>query len=155
MGIKRKMKIHKNIVCYFSSILCLIIGIPAQAIDKWEHNDWACFIEPFDLKPENRVNILGSLDAAWVLHVKEDGKKLINQKKLGIRTVQNIQNMRNFGFTDGTAMAIMIDTSFGFNKSTNGRKLEIKGEWHPATYYKGNTNGGFSYRCKPIELVRD
>ncbi len=149
------MKIRKKIACHVLPILLLTFGASAQAIDKWEHYDWACFVEPFDSNPENRINILGSLGAAWVLHVKEDGKKIINQKKLGIRTVQNIQNMRNFGFTDSTAVAVMIDTSFGFNKSTKGNKLEIKDEWHPATYYKGNPNGGFSYRCKPIELVRD
>jgi len=149
------MKIAHKIAHYILSIPFITISVSAQALNKWDHNDWACFIEPFDLKPENRINLLGSLDAAWVLHVKEDGKKLINQKKLGIRTIQNIQNTRNFAFTDGTAMAVVIDTNFGFNRGTNGRELEIKGDWHPATYYKGNANGGFSYRCKPIELVRD
>lgn len=52
-------------------------------------------------------------------------------------------------------MAVVIDTSFGFNRGTNGRELEIKGDWHPAIYNKGNANGGFSYRCKPVELTRD
>ena len=149
------MKKIQSTIRLIVKISLMIFCTSAMAFDKWQHKDWVCFIDPFDLNPENRINVLGSLDKAWVLHVEKNGKKLLDQKKLGIRMIKNIDNMRSFGLTDGTAMSIMIDTSFGFNKSTNGRKLEIKGEWHPATYFKGHAGGGFSYRCKPVELVRD
>ena len=52
----------------------MLISVPAQALDKWEHKDWVCYIDPFDLNPENRINILGSLGFASRLHVKKDGK---------------------------------------------------------------------------------
>ena len=142
-------KLFVNLIIFFS----VLISVPAQALDKWEYKDWVCYIDPFDLNPENRINILGSLGFASRLHVKKDGKTLLDQNKVDIKMIKNIENMRNFGFSDGTAIAVVIDTTFGFNKK-NGSKMKINGEWHPALYVRDGS-GGYSYRCKPVSLTRD
>tara|TARA_B110001450_G_scaffold186047_1_gene174082 strand:- start:691 stop:1158 length:468 start_codon:yes stop_codon:yes gene_type:complete len=143
-------KLFVNLIIFFS----VVISVPAQALDKWEHKDWVCYIDPFDLNPENRINILGSLGFASRLHVKKDGKTLLDQNNFDIKMIKNIENMRNFGFSDGTAMAVVIDTTFGFNRNKNGSKMKINGEWHPALYVRDGS-GGYSYRCKPVSVTRD
>jgi hypothetical protein len=152
--LKAEMESTKPVINCLLLIFFLVISVSSQALDKYEHKDWVCYIDPFDLNPENRINILGSLGSAMLLHVKKDGKKLLDMKTFDIKFIKNVDNMRNFGFSDGSAMAVMIDTTFGFNKSTNDRKLKINGEWHPATYFKDSA-GGYSYQCKPVELTRD
>jgi hypothetical protein len=151
-----KLKLHdetRDVMRYFLVGLLGLIAIKSYAFDVTRHNDWVCFVNPFDLSPENRINVLGSVEKVGVLQVGRDGKTLKNQRSLGLREIRNIDNTRSFGFSDGTAMAIVTDASFGFSQSAKGERLEIKDGWHPAIYYKGHSGGGFTYRCKPVQLT--
>lgn len=128
----------------------------SNAFDKYSHDDWVCFVAPFDLNPENRINVLTSMNLVGVLHVQSDGKTLVSQKKLKVRKIENIDNARTFGFNDGSAMGIIIEPDRGFNTSTpSGEKLKIEGEWHPALYFKGNSGGGVFYKCKAVEIIKN
>lgn len=136
---------------------CLVIAlmlciVPAHGLEITRHNDWVCFVDPFDLNPENRINILGSIDLIGILHVERDGKKLKGQRKLNLSSVTNADNVRVFSFSDGSTFSVVLDTSYGFNQDQSGRKLEIIDGWHPGIYLKGR--GGIMYKCKPVELER-
>ena len=134
---------------YFALVLLLSVE-PSYAVNVDTHNDWVCFVNPFDLSPENRINILGSIDLVGILHVERDGKKLKSQRKLSLRGVSNVDNHRVFSLSDGNAFSVVRDTSYGFNQDQSGRKLEIVDGWHPGIYLKGR--GGVMYKCKPVQL---
>ena len=126
----------------------------AVAVNVYTHNDWVCFVNPFDLSPENRVNILGSKDTVGILHVERDGKKLKNQRELSLRGVSNVDNQRVFSLSSGDVFSVTIETSYGFNRDQSGRKLEIVDGWYPGIYIKGRLGGGgILYKCKPVQLV--
>ena len=149
--------ISKNIVFLFMILMSNSIYIPlasASSSDMYDWNDWVCYISPFDKYPDNRVNLLGSWKQAAVLHVKSDGKTLISQDSLRITKVTKAQNTRVFSLEDGSAFSVVIETSWGFNKGTDGRELTIDGAWHPAIYIKSE-KGGMSYKCKAVTIEKE
>ena len=126
----------------------------ASSSDMYEWNDWVCYVSPFDKHPGNRINLLGSMKRAYVLHVKSDGKTLISQDSLRIVKVAKAQNTRAFSLEDGSALSVVIETSWGFNKRPDGRKLTIDGAWHPAIHIKSG-KGGIFYKCKAVTIEKD
>ena len=125
----------------------------ASSSDLYEWNDWVCYVSPFDKHPDNRINLLGSMKRAYVLHVKSDGKTLISQDSLRIVKVAKAQNTRAFSLEDGSALSVVIETSWGFNKF-NGRKMTIDGVWHPALNIKSE-KGGYLYKCKAVTVEKE
>jgi hypothetical protein len=126
----------------------------ASSSDMYEWNDWVCYVSPFDQHPDNRINLLGSMKKAYVLHVESDGKTLISQDSLRIVKVAKAQNTRAFSLEDGSALSVVIETSWGFNKRPDGRKLTIDGAWHPAIHIKSG-KGGIFYKCKAVTIEKD
>ena len=125
----------------------------ASSSDMYEWNDWVCYVSPFDQHPDNRINLLGSMKKAYVLHVESDGKTLISQDSLRIVKVTKAQNTRAFSLEDGSALSVVIETSWGFNKF-NGRKMTIDGVWHPALNIKSE-KGGYLYKCKAVTVEKE
>ena len=125
----------------------------ASSSDMYEWNDWVCYVSPFDQHPDNRINLLGSMKKAYVLHVESDGKTLISQDSLRIVKVAKAQNTRAFSLEDGSALSVVIETSWGFNKRPDGRKLTIDGAWHPAIHIKSG-KGGIFYKCKAVKVEK-
>ena len=125
----------------------------ASSSDLYEWNDWVCYVSPFDKHPDNRINLLGSMSRAYVLHVKSDGKTLISQDSLRIVKVTKAQNTRAFSLEDGSIFSVVIETSWGFNKF-NGRKMTIDGVWHPALNIKSE-KGGYLYKCKAVTVEKE
>jgi hypothetical protein len=126
----------------------------ASSSDMYEWNDWVCYVSPFDQHPDNRINLLGSMKKAYVLHVESDGKTLISQDSLRIVKVAKAQNTRAFSLEDGSALSVVIETSWGFNKRPDGRKLTIDGAWHPAIHIKSG-KGGIFYKCKAVKVEKE
>ena len=145
-------------VVFLSLFLILnSIHIPlanASSPDMYKWNDWQCYVSPFDKYPDNAINLLGSMQRAYVLHVKSDGKTLISQNSLRIVKVTKAQNTRAFSLEDGSALSVVIETSWGFNKRPDGRKLTIDGAWHPAIHIKSG-KGGIFYKCKAVTIEKD
>ena len=144
-------------VVFLSLFLILnSIHIPlanASSPDMYKWNDWQCYVSPFDKYPDNAINLLGSMQRAYVLHVKSDGKTLISQNSLRIVKVTKAQNTRAFSLEDGSMLSVVIETSWGFNKF-NGRKMTIDGVWHPALNIKSE-KGGYLYKCKAVKVEKE
>ena len=145
-------------VVFLSLFLILnSIHIPlanASSPDMYKWNDWQCYVSPFDKYPDNAINLLGSMQRAYVLHVKSDGKTLISQNSLRIVKVTKAQNTRAFSLEDGSILSVVIETSWGFNKRPDGRKLTIDGAWHPAIHIKSG-KGGIFYKCKAVKVEKE
>ena len=129
----------------------------ASSSDMYEWNDWVCYVSPFDKHPDNRINLIGSMKKAYFHHVKSDGKTLIPQDSsriLKVTKVTKVQNTKVFSLEDGSVLSVIIETSWGFNKRPDGRKITIDGARHPAFYYK-STKGGVFYKCQAVTIEKD
>ena len=131
-----------------------LYSLAAYSKDFNLHDDWSCFVAPFDKYSGNKINILGSLGFASIMHVQDDGKQIISQSKVRINEIQNLDNMRVFALENSGAFAVTVDDTWGFNKDArSGSQQKLVDGWHPSvSYINGVRTGGQSYTCKPVKI---
>lgn len=119
---------------FFGALILTTTNVAAQNIKK----NAVCLVQPFDGKPENRVNVLVTKGIAAIMHVKSDYKTLLSKPKvLQIELSKQIKNMTTHRLEDESVFA--IDFKSG-----------------QAIYYKPPIEkGGVIYRCQEVQLVQD
>ena len=110
--------------------------------------DYACFIDPWDEKPENRVNVLQSMGFFIVLHVESDRKTLASK-------APPIQQIRDVKYEFDRAVYVVPNGGFVVTNETDssGRYLALyaKSEYNdPGSYTKG-----VPYRCEVRTVTTD
>ena len=110
--------------------------------------DYACFIDPWDEKPENRINVLQSMGFFMVLHSESDRKTLASK-------APPIQKIRDVKYEFDRTVYLVPNGGFVVTNETDrdGRFLALfaKSEHNdPSTYTKG-----IPYRCEVRTVTRD
>lgn len=117
------------------AIICFILL--SQSVSANDKNA-VCFVKPFDLSPENRINVLAEKGVAFIMHVKRDGKTFSSPPSvLKIERVKQIKNMTSYQLEDNSVIAIDFDTGLSI-------------------YYDSLIErGGIEYECQEVRLSRD
>jgi hypothetical protein len=140
----------------FAPLLLLAGGLSSQGIAQVysEHTDWACLILPFDAKPDNRINILGSLGYASIAHVKSNAKEAYSSNNKKITKIELINKTRVFDIDAYGKFIILFNYDWGYLvDADSGDKMTINDGWRPAQAYLDGASGGVTYQCKPVKLV--
>lgn len=119
----------------FAVIFCLILA-SSNAIAS--NKNAVCFVKPFDLSPQNRINVLTEKGIAVIMHVKKDGKTFESSPVVReIEMVKQVKNMTAHRLSDGSIIAIDYITGLSI-------------------FYKPPIErGGVQYDCQEVSLVRD
>lgn len=110
----------------------------------YSYGDYKCFIDPMDKYPENRVNVVPTLGAVYVMHVSlSDRKTLLSEPSVYRITKQKlISNMETHVISKGI---------FAVSKNRN------KYGKHNGIFYHNNDGNedGYLYLCERIRIIRD
>ena len=128
-----KIKLIKSMPHKFAVILCLIF-VSSNAIAS--NKNAVCFVKPFDLSPENRINVLTEKGIAVIMHVKKDGKTFQSSPVVReIEMVKQVKNMTAHRLDDGSIIAIDYITGLSI-------------------FYKPPIEkGGVQYDCQEVSLA--
>ena len=127
------IKLIKSMLDKSAVIFCLILA-SSNAIAS--NKNAVCFVKPFDLSPENRINVLTEKGIAVIMHVKKDGKTFESSPVVReIEMVKQVENMTAHRLNDGSIIAIDYTTGLSI-------------------FYKPPIErGGVQYDCQEVSLV--
>ena len=130
-----KVLLTKNLAKKFAAAFCLVL---ASSNVEASTKNAVCFVKPFDLSPENRINVLTEKGIAAIMHVEQDGKTLLSTPVVRkIEIVKQVENMTIHKLEGGSIVAIDFLTGLSI-------------------FYKPPIEkGGVQYDCQEVRLVRD
>jgi len=110
--------------------------------------DYKCFIDPWDLKPGNRINVIPSYGFFAVMHVGPDRKTFQSPP-------EPVQEIRDVRYDPETTMFLVSEGAFLIK--TESSKNDLQEAIFAKTEYNepGEFKKGTPYTCETVTIVSD